>query len=127
MKKILNLNIYLKTVVFSFFVCLLSFLGMIPLIVLNLGEYPYGLMLGGFISYLGYFLIGILDQSKKCSKMTFVIMPIRMIFFILLVIGNAYLYYKLDIKIFNIYTMIGGYFIPLIVLLVLALIERKKK
>ena len=127
-EKFKNLSIFLQSFIISTFVCVLLFLLMIPLIIFNWGEISYGLALGEFISFIFCLITGIFDSSKKEIRnkgflITMIILRLLVLAGVLLLVG--YLYYTKGIHIFNIFAVVGGYFIPLIILMILALRERR--
>ncbi len=127
-EKFKNLSIFLQSFIISTFVCVLLFLLMIPLIIFNWGEISYGLALGEFISFIFCLITGIFDSSKKEIRnkgflITMIILRLLVLGGVLLLVG--YLYYTKGIHIFNIFAVVGGYFIPLVILIVLALRERR--
>ena len=127
-EKFKNLSIFLQSFIISTFVCVLLFLLMIPLIIFNWGEISYGLVLGEFISFIFCLITGIFDSSKKEIRnkgflITMIILRLLVLGGVLLLVG--YLYYTKGIHIFNIFAVVGGYFIPLVILIILALRERR--
>ena len=127
-EKFKNLSIFLQSFIISTFVCVLLFLLMIPLIIFNWGEISYGLALGEFISFIFCLITGIFDSSKKEIRskgflITMIILRLLVLAGVLLLVG--FLYYTKGIHIFNIFAVVGGYFIPLVILMILALKERR--
>lgn len=127
-EKFKNLSIFLQSFIISTFVCVLLFLLMIPLIIFNWGEISYGLVLGEFISFIFCLITGIFDSSKKEIRnkgflITMIMLRLVVLAGVLLLVG--YLYYTKGIHIFNIFAVVGGYFIPLVILMILALRERR--
>ena len=127
-EKFKNLSIFLQSFIVSTFVCVLLFLLMIPLIIFNWGEISYGLALGEFISFIFCLITGIFDSSKKEIRnkgflITMIILRLLVLGGVLFLVG--YLYYTKGIHIFNIFAVVGGYFIPLVILIILALRERR--
>lgn len=129
-EKLLALNVFHRTFVISFIVSLLLFVLMIPLMIFNLGEIPFGLLLGEFISYMSYFVIGFIIKSNPNQKSSNIALVIVLVVRVLILAGisvlSALLYYRLNHHIFNVIAIIGGYLIPLIVLIVIMLKERKE-
>ena len=127
-EKFKNLSVFLQSFIISTFVCVLLFLLMIPLIVFNWVEISYGLALGEFISFIFCLITGIFDSSKKEIRnkgflITMIMLRLIVLAGVLLLVG--YLYYTKGIHIFNIFAVVGGYFIPLIILMILAIRERR--
>ena len=129
-EKLKSLNIFHRTFVISFFVSLLLFVLMIPFIIFNLGEIPFGLLVGEFISYMSYFVIGFIEKrnpiTKPGSAPLIAVLIIRVSILALAIVLAALLYYHYNHHIFNVIAIAGGYFIPLVILIVIALKERKE-
>ena len=123
------LNVFHRTFVISFVVSLVLFLLTIPFIFFDLAEIPFGLLLGEFISYLSYFVLGFVVKSKPVSKksnsLIVTVLIVRVLILAIVSVGVAFLYYKYNHRIFNLFAVMGGYFIPLIVLIILVIKEKK--
>ena len=127
-EKFQTLNIFHKTFILSFVFSLITFVLMIPLMIFNLGEIPFGLLLGEFISYLFCFVIGFIENKNPLTKKGLIplviVLSIRILVLAAASIFAAILYYQYNCHIFNVIAIIGGYFIPLIILIVLMLKEK---
>ncbi len=130
MKKFKALNIFLRTFIYSAILILIIFLCMIPLIIYNHGDIAYGFVIGGFISYMGDLVLGLMknknNNDRKYTKKTVAVMVIRLVILAIVLVVSALLTYLFNIKLFNIFGIVVGYFIPLAVLLLLSVLERKK-
>ena len=128
-EKFQALNVFHRCFVISFIVSLGLFICMIPLIIFNWGEIPFGLLLGEFVSYLSYFVLGFVVKSKPTSKksnsLIVTVLIVRVLILAIVSVGVAFLYYKYNHRIFNLFAVMGGYFIPLIVLIILVIKEKK--
>lgn len=129
-EKFQALNVFHRTFVISFIVSLGLFILMIPFLFFNLGEISFGLILGEFVSYLFCFIMGFIDKtrpdSKKSSAFLITALIMRLLILALVSVVAAYLYYKLNHHIFNVFAIIGGYFIPLAILIINLIKERKE-
>jgi len=129
-EKFHSLNIYFKTfilaVIFSFF----SFILLLPLAIFGWMEIPLGLIVGEVISFTSYLVFGLVDKrgvnDKKSNRMIVAVLIVRVLLLAIVSTLSALLYYYFNHHIFNVFAIIGGYFIPLIIFIVLALLERKK-
>ena len=123
-----KLNIYLKCVVLSGLFLLLLSLALIPLYFINYMDIPLGFILGGGYGMLCYFLIGILENKRaEYYKWAVLVSILRFVVLAALLFFVALCYYKWDIKIFNIFTVLGGYLICLVVFLILSVIASKRE
>ena len=129
-EKFQALNVFHRTFVISFIVSLGLFILMIPLLFFNLGEISFGLLLGEFVSYMSYFAIGFIEKKNPITKPgtapLIAVLIIRVTILALVVVVSALLYYQYNHHIFNVIAIAGGYLTPLVILIVVALKERKE-
>ena len=113
-----NLNSSLKTVVWSAIVVTILVILLSPLFFFSLMEIPLGIALGGSVGILNYFILGLIDD-KEYKKANLVLTIVTIIVRFLVIAGVlvlvGFLYYKLSIKLFNIFAVAGSYFISFIV------------
>jgi len=89
------------------------------LIFLGATEVYCGLLLGLAVNTFSFFLMG-LGFNKENYKMGYTI-TLTVVRFLLIgaaLFLSAFLYYKQNVKIFNVFAVVGGYAIPLIIYLV---------
>ena len=121
-----KLNIYFKCSVLSGLFILVLSLALIPLYFFNLKDIPLGFILGGGFGILSYFVTGILENKRaEHYKWAILISVLRFLLLAILLFMVALCYYKWDIKIFNIFTVVGGYFICLIIFVLLFVVKKK--
>ncbi len=100
---------------------------LIPLWFFSLMEVPQGILLGGSVGVITYLLLGLFNNPKK-QKQSLVITTIIMIVRFLLIAGILFLvgwlYYVKDMKAFNIFAVVGGYTLTIIVNIVLVRMEK---
>ncbi|MCR4879576.1 MAG: hypothetical protein K5906_01290 [Bacilli bacterium] len=121
-----KLNIYYKCSVLSgLLLCLIS-LGLIPLYFIGYKDIPLGFILG-FIYAIGIdLLFGIFEKKRgDYYKWAVVISIFRYFLFAALLVLVGLCYYKWDIKIFNIFSVTGGYLLSQLVFIILFIKERK--
>ena len=117
-----------KTAVLSLLVTITVFLGLIFGYFINQPDLPNGILAGGLLGSLSYLLIGIaekIDEKKRLPIWTIVFTIIRFILIAALVAVSAYLQFKLGYKVMNVFTVVGGYAISLIIYIVITLLEKK--
>ena len=127
--RIKSLNIFLRGFIYSSTLSLGLYILMIPMLFFKLGEYPNGLLLGEFISYAFCFFIGLFSNklAKKSTVAIIVILVLRILVLGAVMFLVGYLYYEQNLHIFNLFTVTGGYFIPIIVIMIVALVERRRE
>ena len=122
-----NLNNEFKTVIWASIVIISLVILTIPCFFFSLMEIPQGIALGGAVGILVYLVLGIFnnpDKPKQSMIFTVITIIVRFIIIggILFLVG--WLYYKQGFKAFNIFAVMGGYFVPLIISIILG---RKEK
>ena len=123
-----KLNIYHKCSVLSGLFLIVVSLALIPLYFLGYKDIPLGLILGGIYGVVAYFVTGYLENKRgNYYKWAVLVSVFRYLLFIVLLIIVALCYYKWDIKIFNIFSVCGGYFICLVVLIILFMLKGRKE
>ena len=113
-----RLNIEFQTVVWSIIVTLGLLLLMIPLFFFSLMEIPLGIALGAAIGIITYLALGLVDDKSKQKlsiglTITIIVLRLLVVAGILFLVG--WLYYAIGVKIFNIFAVIGGYLMTLII------------
>lgn len=123
----LNLKLEYKVVVWSLVVTLGLFTLTIPFYFFSLMEIPQGILLGGITGAIIYIFLGLFSNPEKPKK-TIVFTVVTMIIRLLVIAGILFLvgwlYYGLGFKAFNIFAVAGGYFIPLVIHVILVRKER---
>ncbi len=122
-----KLNIYLKCSTLSTIFFLLINIGFIPCYVVGELSLPLGINLGLVVGILVYVVTGILELKFPKSHLWVIILNItRFLLFAGILILIAICYYKIGIKLFNLFTYVGGYLLVLLFLLTLYYDEYKK-
>lgn len=117
-----------KAALLSLIVTVVVFLGMLFGYFINQPDLPNGVLAGGLLGSLSYLLIGIaerIDEKKRLPIWAIVFTVIRFLLIATLVIVSALLQFKLGYKVMNVFTVLGGYFITLIIYIVISVIEKK--
>ena len=123
-----NLSSSFKTVFISLLVVLIVFLGLGFGYFVDLANLPNGLLAGGLLGIIFYVFMGLtekIDLEKQKPVWTIILTIVRFIFIGGLVALSIILEYQAGLKILNVFTVLGGYFISLIVNLIIVLTEKK--
>ena len=123
-----KLSISFKTALISLVVIVVIFLGMVFGYFINQPDLPNGILAGGILGSLSYLLIGIaerIDETKRLPIWTIVFTIIRFILIAGLVVVSALLQFKLGYKVMNVFTVVGGYSVTLIIYIIVSLVEKK--
>lgn len=128
LNKFKSLNVFLKSAIISLLVSVVLYVLTLPFVFYDLGEYCNGLLLGQFISYLFMLIIGLNDKymDEKHTKFIVLTLILRFVTLAIVMVVIGILYYKTRFRAFNLITVMGGYFIPLIVLLIVSSVKRKE-
>ena len=124
----LQLSRTYKTAVLSLFVTFVCYLGVIFGYFIDLMGLPNGIALGGLIGSLSYLFMGLAEQKdEKSEKLvrTIIVTIIRFVLIGLFIALSIFLEYSLNIKVFNVFAVVGGYFIALLVYIILTLKEKQ--
>lgn len=123
MKKLNSLDEYRKTSLINLIVTFVLFVITIPFFFFNLMEIPLGLILGGILGSLVYLIFSLLKNKRISLTVTFIFVKLGVL--IALAIGDAFLYYKAGIKVFNLFALLGGYLVSTVVLVIVSRKEEK--
>ena len=124
----INLSSSFKVAVISGLVTIIAFLGMMFGYFINQPGLPNGVLVGGILGSLSYLALGFaenFDAKRRLPIMTIIITVIRFILIGALLLVATLLEYQQNIKIFNVFAVLGGYIISLIVYIVILLVEKK--
>ena len=122
-----ELKLEFQVALWSMIVILGLFVTLIPLYFFKLMEIPQGIVLGGLVAILVYLFLGLFDKREEPMKsivITVIILIIKFLIIAGLLFLVGWLYYGKGFKQFNIFAVAGGYFIPLIINIILV---RKEK
>lgn len=123
MKKLNSLDEYRKTSLINLIVTFVLFVTTIPFFFFDLMEIPLGLILGGILGSLVYLIFSLLKNKRISLTVTFIFVKLGVL--IALAIGDAFLYYKAGIKVFNLFALLGGYLVSTVVLVIVSRKEEK--
>ena len=122
-----GLKIEYRVVIWSLIVILSLIILSIPLFFFSWMEIPQGIALGGGVAIVIYLLLGLFNKEsepRKTITITAIIVTVKLLLIGGLLFLVGWLYYSVGFKAFNIFAVAGGYFIPLIIHLILV---RKEK
>ena len=123
-----ELSLLFKVSILSLIVTIVSLLALLFGYFINQPDLPNGLLAGGFLGSLSYLLLGIaerIDEKKKTPVWTIVFTIIRFVLIGSLLVVAALLQFKYEYKAINVFTVLGGYMISLVVYIILMSLEKK--
>lgn len=129
MKKwFLSLDICYKTALVSAIVMLIALAGTSCLFFLGWREIPFGIILGCSVGIISYLLMGMVNvKTPKKPTGTIIMTIIRFVLIAAVLFMSAWFYYKLNLRLFNIFAVAGSYFIPTICLCIILVSGREGK
>ena len=113
-----QLKLEYKIVAWSLIVLAGIIFVLIPLFFFSLMEVPQGIALGAGVGIIIYLFLGLFNNSdspKKSLVLTVITIIIRFLVIAGILVLVGWLYYAKGVKAFNIFAVVGGYMIPLIV------------
>lgn len=117
-----------KTAIISLFIVIVAFLSLLFGYFTNQPDLPNGVLAGGLLGVISYFLLGVvdkIDEKKEKPVWTIVITVVRYLCIAALIVVAALLKYRQSLNVMNPFTVLGGYFISLVVYIIVLLVERK--
>lgn len=94
----------------------------------NYGEIPTGFAVGMGVGILTYFVTGLLDNKNEPNYGWVISMNIIRLFLLAgLIWLFAWLYYQQNCHVVNVFTLVGGYLIPLLVFIVIYIRNKKEE
>lgn len=121
-----NLDVYIKSLIITALISLVAFLGCIPLYFANFGEIPNGIALSGTISSLLFLIYEIGKNSPRLGKSIFANI-LRFMLVIVLFFVTTLLYYRFEIKIFNVFAVVLTFFMSTIVFVTISFLENRNE
>lgn len=123
-----ELSISFKTVVVSLIAVILAVLALSFGYFIKQPDLPNGVIAGGGLGAISYLLLGIaekLDKKRGQPVWTIVFTIVRFILIAALIVLSALWQFKFGLKVMNVFAVLGGYIISLIVYIIVSLLEKK--
>ncbi len=120
-------NNSIKTAFLVYTLTLICFLATIFIFFLERMDIPLGILLGGTLCGTLSLVAGLLekkDEENQSSKYSIIMIISRFTLLIAMTILIAFMYYKWDLKIFNVFSFIGAYLVSTIILVITYLIYK---
>lgn len=124
----IKLSSSFKVAIISALLTVIAFLGLLFGYFINQPDLPNGVLAGGALGSLTYLILGIVekfDEERRIPILTIVVTVVRFLLIAALLLVAALLQYQYGYKVMNVFTVLGGYIISLIVYIVILLIEKK--
>lgn len=72
-------------------------------------------------------LVNIHEEKNQKMKGAIIIITVRVVILALILLGFGYLYYQKGFKAFNLFSIVGGYLISTLSVVIVSLIDKKEK
>ena len=120
-------NNSIKTAFITYAITLVATLSTIFLFFQGMMDIPLGILLGGSLFGTLSLLSGFLekkDEDRKTPIYSIVLIGVRFLLLIAVTIVIAFMYYRWNLPIFNIFAFVGAYTVSIIVMIVVYLIYK---
>ena len=117
-----------KVALISALITVIAFLVMVFGYFIDQPDLPNGVLAGGLLGSITYLILGMVerfDEKRKVLVLTIVLTIVRFLLIGALLLVAALLQYQYELKVMNVFTVLGGYIISLLVYIVIMLIEKK--
>lgn len=121
-------NPIFKTFLYSIILATISLISVIPLSFFGYWNIPLGISIGLLINGVAYLLLFLLEERENMThsvKISILINIFRFVVLAIFAIGFAIVEYVFYIKIANVFAIVGGYVISLVIYIITVLTERK--
>lgn len=129
MSKLLKLEVNLLTSIIVFVVSLIGFAATSFLLTSENIHVPLGFLYSGGVISLIYLLTHFfvrLDEKRETSIFSIISISIRLVFVIVAALMAALMFYRWEIKLFNIFVLVGVYTFGVLTFIILHIIKRKE-
>lgn len=130
MKKLFKrINLYYKVSFISIFSVLIIFLILIAIFFKTL-IIPFSFFFGGFFGSLFYLIYGYIEEkirAERKMKWAIAITIIRFIVLLIIFVAEFLTFEFLDLKLFEPISLVLGYFLPIIILVIINLSQERSK
>ena len=120
-------NNSIKTAFLTYLITLIAILSTIFLFFQGMMDIPLGILLGGGLFGTLSLVSGFLekkDEDRKTPIYSIVLIGVRFLLLIAVTIVIAFMYYRWNLPIFNIFAFVGAYTVSIIVMIIVYLIYK---
>ena len=120
-------NNSIKTAFITYAVTLIATLSTIFLFFQGMMDIPLGILLGGSLFGTLSLLSGFLekkDEDRKTPIYSIVLIGVRFLLLIAVTIVIAFMYYRWNLPIFNVFAFVGAYTVSIIIMIIVYLIYK---
>ena len=120
-------NNSIKTALLTYVLTLIATLSTLFLFFQGLMDIPLGILLGGSIFGTLSLISGLVekkDEDRKTPIYSIVLIGVRFLLLIAITIVIAFMYYRWNLPIFNIFAFVGAYTVSIIIMIIVYLIYK---
>ena len=128
MRFFLSKNNSIKTAIITYLITLVGFCSTIFLFFMGMMDVPLGILLGGGVFGSLAFISGLVekkDEERDTPIYSIILIGLRFLLLVALTIIIALMYYRWNLKIFNVFAFVGAYLTSTIAMIVVYLIFKK--
>ena len=129
MSKLLKLEVNLLTSIIVFVVSLIGFAATSFLLTGENIHIPLGFLYSGGVISLIYLLTHFfvkIDEKRESSIFSIISISVRLVFVIVAALMAALMFYRWELKLFNIFVLVGVYTFGVLTFIILHIIKRKE-
>lgn len=120
-------NNSIKTAFLTYLLTLIATLSTLFLFFQGLMDIPLGILLGGSIFGTLSLISGLVekkDEDRKTPIYSIVLIGVRFLLLIAITIVIAFMYYRWNLPIFNVFAFVGAYTVSIIIMIIVYLIYK---
>ena len=128
MRFFLSKNNSIKTAIITYLITLVGFCSTIFLFFMGMMDVPLGILLGGGVFGSLALISGLAekkDEERDTPIYSIILIGLRFLLLVALTIIIALMYYRWNLKIFNVFAFVGAYLTSTIAMIVVYLIFKK--
>ena len=128
MRFFLSKNNSIKTAIITYALTLVGFISTIFLFFIEMMDIPLGILLGGGVFGSLALVSGLVekkDEERTTPIYSIILIALRFLLLVALTIIIALMYYRWNLKIFNVFAFVGSYLASTIAMIVVYLIFKK--
>ena len=128
MRFFLEANNSIKTAIITYLTTLIALISTSFLFFNGMMDIPLGILLGGVLFGTLSLVSGIVepkDDNRKAPIFSIILIAIRFLLLIASTLIIAFMYYRWNLPVFNVFAFIGAYTVNIIILIIVHLVSKK--
>ena len=128
MRFFLSKNNSIKTAIITYLITLVGFCSTIFLFFIGMMDVPLGILLGGGVFGSLALISGLVekkDEERDAPIYSIILIGLRFLLLVALTIIIALMYYRWNLKIFNVFAFVGAYLTSTVAMIIVYLVFKK--